>query len=145
MYTHTHTHKTCAVCNKALRISLQLNDLLHTPEVHGHPLEPKHWCTIIHKALNLQTFASNSFAVMHNHLCMLFPSRTTFSLLQTNGLLSGSGEQVCQYTYTSAAVDFALWNFTLQTVSMEWVMSAKCRVCLLLFGWHPMGETSISS
>jgi hypothetical protein len=37
----TYAH-TCDTCNKSLRISLQLNDLLHTPHVHGHSLQHMH-------------------------------------------------------------------------------------------------------
>jgi hypothetical protein len=55
--------------------------------------------------------------------------------------LNGSGHHVGQYICTSAAVDITLCFFTLQTVSMEWITSAKCGT-VLLFGWHPKGKTS---
>jgi hypothetical protein len=90
-------------------------------------------------------FALTIFTVTHNYLCMLFISRTTFSLLHTYHLLSGSGERVCQCSYIRAAVDFVLLILTLQTVSMEWSTSAKCGVGVLHLGWHPMDGTSISS
>ena len=49
-----------------------------------------------------------------------FYSRTTSAPLQTNGLLSGSHEQLSQYTYTAAAaVDNALWFVSLHTISMQ--------------------------
>jgi hypothetical protein len=53
MYVHTHT---CDVCSKSLRISLQLNDLLHTPQVHGHSSQHTHRFILINIALILQTF-----------------------------------------------------------------------------------------
>ena len=61
----------------------------------------------------------------------VFHSRTTFSPLQTNGLLSASCEQLSQYTkytYTVAAVDNALWFVTLHTISMEQIMYAEWRI-----------------
>jgi hypothetical protein len=82
------------------------------------------------------------FTSIHNHVYVFFVSVTTFSLSQTNVCLYGSGEHVGHYICTSTAVDFGLWISTLQTVSMEWIKSAKCGIVVLLFGWHPKGETS---
>ena len=55
---------------------------------------------------------------------MCFHSRTTFSPLQTNGLLCGSREQLNQYNYTTAAaVDTALRFITIHTNPMERLQS----------------------
>jgi hypothetical protein len=63
----------------------------------------------------------------------VFHSRSTFSLLKTNGLLSGSHEQLSQYTYTAAAgVVTAVWFVTLHTFSMEWIMYAELRIGVIL-------------
>jgi hypothetical protein len=70
---------------------------------------------------------------------MFSTSRTTFSPLLTNGLLSGLHEQLSQYTYTTAAVDFGVWFVTLHTISKEQIMSAKWRIGVLL-GWLSMGK-----
>ena len=138
MYIHIHT---CGVCSKSLRISLQLNDLLHTPQVHGHPSYHMYWFILIYTPLILQTFALQTLAIMHNNLYMFFASRTTFSLLQANGLLCGSHKQMGQYLYT-----VLLWilfhGFSHYTVSIEKITSAKCGIDVLLFRWFPMCETS---
>jgi len=74
---------------------------------------------------------------------MFFTSRTTFSPLQTNGLLSGLREQLSQYTYTTAAVDVAICFVPLHTNSMEWCMSAKWRIGVLL-GWQSVGNGQVA-
>ena len=79
MYIHTHT---CDVCKKSLRISLQLNDHLHTPQVCGHPPQHVYCCVLINTAITLQTTAVQTFTLTHSNSNMLFASRTTFSLLQ---------------------------------------------------------------
>jgi len=76
---HKHTH-TCDVCKKSLRISLQLNDHLHTPQVCGHPPQHVYWCVLINTALILQTIALQTFTLMHSNSNTLSASRTTFSL-----------------------------------------------------------------
>ena len=67
----------------------------------------------------------------------VFHSRTTFSPLQTSGLLRGSCEQLNQYNYTAAAVYTALWFVTLHTISMEMITSAKWMIGVLL-GWQSL-------
>jgi len=57
--------RICDVCHKSFRISLQLNDLLHTPQVHGHFSHNMRWypCIIlIHTALTIQTLLKWFFA-----------------------------------------------------------------------------------
>jgi hypothetical protein len=68
----------------------------------------------------------------------VFHSRTTFALLQTNGLLSVSREQLSQYTYTTAAADTALWYLSLHTISMQQMKSAEGRIGVI-FGRQSMG------
>jgi len=51
-------------------------------------------------------------------------------------LLSGSHEQLSQYTYTAAAVDTALRFVTLHAVSMEWIMDAELRIDVTLMAVH---------
>jgi len=76
-----HTH-TCDVCKKSWKISVQLNDPLHTPQVCGHPPQHVYWCVLINTAGILRTIALQTFTLMHSTSNMLFASRTTFSLLQ---------------------------------------------------------------
>jgi hypothetical protein len=59
-------------------------------------------------------------------ICTRVSLKDYFFTLQTNGLLSGSCEQLNQYNYTAAAAaDTALRFVTLHTMSMEMITSAK--------------------
>lgn len=134
MYIHTHT---CDVCKKSLRISLQLNDHLHTPQVCGHPPQHVYCCVLINTAITLQTTAVQTFTLTHSNSNMLFASRTTFSLLQTNGLLCESHNQMGQYSYT-VMLWILLHGFSHYTLSTERITSAKCRIGAQFLGWYPM-------
>jgi hypothetical protein len=56
---------TCDVCKRSLRITLQLNALLHTPWVYALSLchHHIHWYSPIHTTLTLQTFPLRIFTV----------------------------------------------------------------------------------
>jgi len=64
-------------------------------------------------------------------ICICVSLKDYFFALTNNGLVSGSCEQLSQYTnytYTAAAVDTALWFVILHTVSMEQIMYAEWRI-----------------
>jgi hypothetical protein len=68
----TYTY-TCDVCKKTLRITWQLNALLHTPWVYAPSLcrHDIHLCSPVHTTLNLQTFPSEIFDVSTFCTCFL--------------------------------------------------------------------------
>jgi hypothetical protein len=75
---------------------------------------------------------------------MSLSSRTTFLLLLTNGFLSGSGEQVGHYNYISGASDFVYGFSPVRQFScLDYISKVQNRCDV--FGWHSMGEISISS
>jgi hypothetical protein len=72
---------TCDVYNKSLRISLQLKDLPHTPQVNGHSLQHMYWCSV--SLLNSHPFCFKILALIYIKSNMFLTSRTSFSLLQS--------------------------------------------------------------
>ena len=65
---------TCEVCNKSLQISMQRNDLLHTPQVHGTNIRLSPAYALMHSDTHvqpLQIFALKIFTVKQNYLCTL--------------------------------------------------------------------------
>jgi hypothetical protein len=64
---------------------------------------------------------------------MFSASRTIFLLLQTNGLLCESHNQMCQYSYT-VLLWILLHGFSHYTVSIDRITCAKCRIGALFLG-----------
>jgi len=109
------------VCNKALSIPYQPNNSLHTPQKYGQFPQDMLWWIPINTTLSVQTYTSHIFTVNQNDL-YTFHSTTTFSRLETDGLVSRLWKQLSQYTYNDAAGDTALWFVTLHTVSTDLVI-----------------------
>jgi len=87
---------------------------------------PYLWNTIQRLKFRIYVHPSTAlwiFALMHDNLYLFF---TVVDMLS----ISKSDEHNGQYTHT--ATDVALWTFTLQTVSTEWIMSIKWMVGIVL-------------
>jgi hypothetical protein len=122
---------TCEVCNKLLRISMQLNDLLHTPQEHGNYLRLSPAYALMHSdtySHGLQIFALKIFTVKHNYMCTLLFTCTYNCFIQR--VICTDGPYTCTM-YLQITDSFHGMN----DVHKE---QDRCTT----FGWNPMGETS---
>ena len=111
------------MCNKSFRISLQLNDLLHTSQVHGHSPHRMRWCLhaiLINTALTLETFALQTFTDKW------FVKRV-------------------RWAHGSVYLHLCCCRFYFMDFHLTDSFHVKCTIGVLLSDWYPMVETSSCS